>query len=100
MLDVPVIEQVIAVPKIFLTGSPSVLPFVVRRSRTVGGSADGPRIFTGSHCRAGHWVERCNGTGGADRGQSSSSDSAGGWRRSSRFSSRTGFSSSGHGADR
>ena len=31
MLDVPAVEQVIAVPKIFLDRIPSVLPFVVRR---------------------------------------------------------------------
>ena len=56
-LDVPTVEQVIAVPLI--------LPFVVE-GRTVGGSADGARIFSGGHCRAGpggggqqrHWRSR------------------------------------------
>ena len=39
---------------------------------------DGARIFTGGHCRASPRAEGSSGTGGADRGQSSSSGSAGG----------------------
>ena len=54
-LDVPAVEQVIAVPLIsFGPGPPAFCHSSSAEGRTVGGSADGPRIFTGGHCRAGH----------------------------------------------
>ena len=76
-LDFRVAEQVIEVPKVVChTPRCSHSPPRAADGRTVGGSADGASLCTGSHCRAGHWVERYSGTGGADRGVP-------GWRRRS-----------------
>ena len=65
MLDVPAIEQVIAVPKISLDGVPQrFCPSSSAEGRTVGGSADGSCLLTGGHCLG---PEGCGGNGGADR---------------------------------
>ena len=94
-LDFRVAEQVIDVSKIVCP--PRAAGTVLRAPETAEQLVEVLTEPAYSHCRAGHWVERC---GDADREQSSSSGSAGRWRRSSRSSSRTGYSSSGHGADR
>ena len=60
-LDVPSVEQVIAVPMISLDWVHQRSPFA--EGRTVGGSADGGRMFTGGHCRASPGAEGNSGTG-------------------------------------
>ena len=76
---------------LFGPGPPAFCHSLSAEGRTVGGSADGAGIFTGSPCRACPGAEGCNGTGGADHEQSSSSGSAKELRKFSRFCPRTGL---------
>ena len=62
---------------LFGPGPPTFCHSSSAEGRTVGGSGDGARIFTGGRCRAGPGAEGSSDTGGAGRGQSSSSGSAG-----------------------
>ena len=99
-LDLPAVEQVIAVPLISLDRVPQ--RSAIRRPQKAEQLVEVPTepgYPLAVPCRACPWAEGCNGTGGADRGQPSSSGSAKEKLKSSSFFPMTGFNNE-CGADR